>query len=180
MQVFGWEQDVSDFAASLPRSGLLFDFMHFMSHPKHCGILFWSLLFVLWFHRELKASLQLLIVSLIAAGIGDLCSRRLIKVFVLRLRPHYLNEACNRAHCWGFVSSHATNIAAFSVVFCLHDRRNLWWAVPVVTLVLTSRIYLLDHYPLDVIGGVALGLLIGKIVFALYSKLKGGLNKSKV
>jgi undecaprenyl-diphosphatase len=76
---------------------------------------------------------------------------------------------------YGFVSSHAANFFALSAFVSLlfSERKFLSyflyaWAI----LVAYSRIYVGKHFPLDVIGGAVLGILIAKIVFCLLSKLK--------
>jgi membrane-associated phospholipid phosphatase len=97
--------------------------------------------------------------------LGDLISRRLVKALVMRPRPHFIDQICTQPYCWGFVSSHSTNVTAAMTVLCLYNRRYLVFAVPIVFLVSTSRVYLQDHYFLDVLGGVGLGFFIGLAVW---------------
>ena len=144
MIVFTWEQDIIDFVSELPRSGPIFDTMHFISHPGFWGGLLCAVFLIVLFRRNLKSLIAPILLGGIAAGIGDLVSSRVIKGIHIRMRPHCLYEICTGSYRWGFVSSHATNITAFSIVFVLHDRRNAYWVLPLILIVSISRIYLID------------------------------------
>lgn len=67
-----------------------------------------------------------------------------------------------------FPSGHATRTAAFALVigFALSRRFPrgcyLLWAYPI--LVSISRVYVLQHYPMDVLGGIILGILVAGVV----------------
>ncbi len=56
-----------------------------------------------------------------------------------------------------FPSGHATNNFAFATVLAWVYRRRGWLYFIVATLVAWSRVYVGDHYPLDVIGAAAIG-----------------------
>tara|TARA_Y100000590_G_scaffold80249_1_gene89088 strand:- start:1075 stop:1746 length:672 start_codon:yes stop_codon:yes gene_type:complete len=68
----------------------------------------------------------------------------------------------------GFPSGHAARAAmfAFVMVYVLSEKfprwYNLIWLYPI--LMSFSRIYVLQHYPLDVIGGTILGILLAGYV----------------
>ncbi|MFA7115637.1 MAG: phosphatase PAP2 family protein [Bacteroidales bacterium] len=110
----------------------------------------------------------------LAFGISDQLSV-IIKNNVLRLRPthrfglyeiHALN---GMGGPFGFVSSHATNVFSFALLTSLIFKRIPYsififiWAAAVSY----SRIYVGRHFPLDVLGGMVLGLLIACIVYYL-------------
>lgn len=67
-----------------------------------------------------------------------------------------------------YPSGHATRAAAFAFVvgFALSGRFPrgcyLLWIFPVV--VSTSRVFILQHFPMDVIGGTILGIIIADVV----------------
>jgi undecaprenyl-diphosphatase len=99
-----------------------------------------------------------------------------IKDSVQRLRPVYEPSIQNLVHNYfrmggqyGFFSSHAGNaffVAAFtSIIFKNKIYRNfiIGWAL----LVSYSRIYLGVHYPLDILGGIVFGVILGWIFYKL-------------
>ena len=68
----------------------------------------------------------------------------------------------------GFPSGHAARAAIFAFVigYVLSDRFPKWWNLIWIypILISFSRIYILQHYPLDVIGGTILGIFLAGIV----------------
>ena len=65
----------------------------------------------------------------------------------------------------GYPSGHAAVAAALTVVVAAHlSARWLIAALALGVVVLFGRIYVGAHLPLDVIGGAALGAIVGSIV----------------
>jgi len=138
-------------------------FMPFMTDLKN----FWYVLpvLVVWvLVREKKAGIVFLVFIGLTLAITDPFSSRLLKDWVGRVRPcHVLEEVrlltdCNTSY--SFPSSHAVNIfaAAFFLSQPLKKLSPLFFGI--AGIVGYSRIYIGIHYPLDVIGGAAIGLLI--------------------
>lgn len=172
MPVFGWENSIIDWANSLSHQGVLFQFMDAISDFSKMKWLILVGLIVLVSKVGIKSLVTPVLLAGISVGLGDLASRRIVKALVMRTRPHYVGLDCHMSSCWGFVSSHSTNVTAAATVLILYDRRNAWWTIPFVILVGFSRVYLSDHFPLDVIGGTILGAIIGALVWAVYQKIK--------
>jgi len=138
---------------------------------------------VILYQLKIKG-LYLLLALGITIGVADTLSSKVIKKTVKRERPcrnNKLPEVRNLVHCGGgysFTSSHATNhfaVAAFLVFLTANIfgrwRYLLWfWAF----LVAYAQVYVGVHYPLDVICGGSLGVIIAAFFTYFY---KNKINK---
>jgi len=72
-------------------------------------------------------------------------------------------------HSYSFPSGHASTSFACAVVLAAAtpSRRTRVLLIALATLIALSRVYAGVHYPLDVIGGAALGTAIGLAMVAL-------------
>jgi undecaprenyl-diphosphatase len=111
--------------------------------------------------------------------LADQISVKGFKFVFERLRPSHNPELEGMIHhvkgykggLYGFVSSHAANtfaLAAFTTRL-FRNRKYTWFIFIWAAVVSYSRIYLGVHYPLDIIGGALLGMVLGYLVFYLYS-----------
>lgn len=128
-------------------------------------------------HQNRRHALLVLAMVVLTVLVADQVSSGLIKHLVERLRPthdpslesmvHVVNGY--RGGLYGFVSSHAANSFALSTFVALLMRRKavalslFLWAL----LQCYSRVYLGVHYPGDIIGGIAVGVVVGWIVWRL-------------
>ena len=87
----------------------------------------------------------------------------------MKIEPDSFSLFCDgKSWTAGFPSGHAARAAmfAFVLVYVLSERFPRWchliWLYPI--LISFSRIYVLQHYPLDVIGGTILGIFLAGIV----------------
>lgn len=111
---------------------------------------------------------------LLGLGIGALFTNLFIKVVIARPRP-YADENGFFYPLWklmgehtesdkSFPSGHTTAAFASMVpVFLLGKKRVSWTALIFAFLMGVSRIYLVVHYPSDVLGGFIIGFCAGVI-----------------
>lgn len=143
----------------------------------------WAIMFVailLWFKRH-----RILAYTVVMSSVFTFAVTEIVKVLVQRPRPPQVFSTIisrdGMAYGFGFPSGHA----AISTLLCL----LLWGLVPSsyrwvlilgVILVCISRIYLGVHSPLDIVGGICIGLVIGILLRLPMLKLKHGLHNRPV
>ncbi|MCK5028567.1 MAG: phosphatase PAP2 family protein [Bacteroidales bacterium] len=130
------------------------------------------------YKQRWKSIISLIFIALVVT-LADQISVQAFKEVFQRLRPchnpalqdivHIVRNKCGGQY--GFVSSHAAN--TFAVAFFLSkffkNRHFSWFIFIWATIVSYSRIYLGVHYPFDVLGGAALGGVIGLLTYILYT-----------
>jgi len=99
----------------------------------------------------------------------------ILKISVAEPRPY---ETLNNVHLlvneidpFSFPSGHTTNVFALATVFGLNWKisifkkslKLIWVLIPVAAIVGFSRIYIGVHYPLDVLFGALIGIILGLI-----------------
>lgn len=132
------------------------------------------ILFYLIKNYRSKSLLIILFLALLILAADQLSV--LMKMYFQRFRPvyepaieHLVHNVLRKGGLYGFVSSHAANSFAI-LVFTSSIFKNrsytallLFWAV----LFSYSRIYSGVHYPLDILGGAVLGVLVGLLLYKL-------------
>ena len=129
-----------------------------------------------------QKGLYLCLALLLTIAIADNVSSRLIKKSVQRLRPckvlepqqdMYLLVPCGSG--FSFPSTHATNHFAIAVfLFLVLGKCFRWTKIPLVLWACSiafAQVYVGVHYPLDVVAGALLGILIGWGVYLVLTHL---------
>lgn len=143
-------------------------FMKGVSNPVYFAPLVLVLIVWLGFRDGIRGR-AVLLTALVLITATDQVSSHLLKPLIHRPRPcrtesGLVQVQTHGARCSGkgsFPSSHAANIAGLMILFGLRYRRWMIAALMLAFLVGYSRLYLGLHYPSDVLGGWALGGLMG-------------------
>lgn len=131
------------------------------------------LAFLLFWRRGGRHFLLAAMVLVPVILVADQVASSILKPWVARPRPchvpelmgllHVVNGKCGGAY--GFVSSHAANFFALATYLSWHLKPRIPWLPSflfcMAGIVAFSRIYLGVHYPGDVLGGMAVGILAG-------------------
>ena len=119
---------------------------------------------------------------LLGVTIGAICTNLFLKVFISRPRP-YADESSLFHQLWllvgqnlesdkSFPSGHTTAaFAAMTPAFILGKPKVKWAAVIFAVLMGIARIYLVVHYPSDVLAGMIVGIFAGCVSVLIAQKL---------
>lgn len=132
-----------------------------------------------WDFKELqffgKKTFLLIILILIALGIGDHVNHKIFKPFFARIRPcNVLPQVKLLVRCtssFSFPSSHAVNIFAIATVISWQFRAYTPLLLFTAITVCYSRVYVGVHYPFDVMAGGVYGIFCGIVVILIKEKL---------
>ena len=129
-----------------------------------------------------RRALWLLPLLILAVSLADSITSRLFKPYFGRLRPCHdsgltallhLPDGCGGQ--FGFLASHAANSFALAVFLALALPPRRFRVLQALTflwagLLSYSRMYLGAHFPSDVLGGAAVGALLGWGAAAVFNK----------
>jgi len=134
-------------------------------------------------YRYRKQAIGLVITLAVAVTLSDQTASALLKPLTLRLRPCHepalqplIHPVMECGGLYGFASSHAANTFALATgLWLLFGRRYpaLRWLFLWAVLVSYSRIYVGAHYPLDVLTGAGIGVLMAVLCQRIYARFFG-------
>ena len=133
----------------------------------NAGIIWIALTLVLLITPKTRRSGLIMALALIADLI--LCNG-ILKNLVARTRPYDVNTVVNllieKPVDYSFPSGHtAASFAAVTALY-LAGEKKLWKPALVLSILIAfTRMYLYVHYPTDILGGIAVGIISGYIGF---------------
>jgi undecaprenyl-diphosphatase len=119
--------------------------------------------------RKLLAAFLPFLVALAASGVvvqelkDLLATPRPLSVY----GPQRIRIGLEPLYMFGFPSGHSSAVATFAVYAALAYGARMRWTLGLMLLGGVSRIYVGAHWVTDVVGGWALGALLGALVYAL-------------
>ena len=169
----------------------LFDSFFIFFHDFHKNLMFIIPLLTLWFFsifKDKKRRLALIIFIPLAIIITDQIGSY-IKDYKLRDRPYMAIES-NKINLLvkvsqnedgsykqtqssqkSFPSNHSANIWALSLIVGYLYANTKKYFITLAFLISLSRVYIGVHYPIDVIFGALMGIMISTLLILLYQKL---------
>jgi len=153
-----------------------FDYIMYFVSGKISWLPLYIFLIYLLFHNYGKKAWLILLLVAITILLSDTGSVLLFKNTVCRLRPSHEPALAGLVHIvngytggeYGFVSSHASNFFALSLLLIQFLGKQYKWITLSLllwaALIGYSRVYLGVHYPGDVICGALYGAIIGYTV----------------
>ncbi|MDZ4661550.1 MAG: phosphatase PAP2 family protein [Pseudomonadota bacterium] len=136
------------------------------------------MLLLIWIYKKKSYALKILISSLIIVGICDLVGFQLLKATFERPRPHHTDIGAivrvpYAPKSYSFPSNHALNTAALAQNLAFYYPAAAPYFYLFALFMAYSRVYVGVHFPLDVIAGGIIGLLLAIFIrWVLFKKIK--------
>jgi undecaprenyl-diphosphatase len=158
MTPLAWDRHLENWIAG-HRVSWLNGFFELLSRIGTLGLVWLAIALVL---TLLWRRPRFFVVVLAADGAADL-SATILKTVIPRHRPR-VPALVTRPHDHSFPSGHAATSFACATVLAYASPRLRAPALLLAALIAYSRLYNGVHFPLDVIGGAALGAAIGAVL----------------
>ncbi len=140
--------------------------MPFITSLGNGGVFWIAVALILLLRRSTrKSGVAMALSMLLCFLVGNI----LLKNFIARPRPYTVDPTISllippSSEPYSFPSGHTMN--AFSAAFSLMLREENYWrtAILLAELIAFSRIYLMMHYPLDIVAGIMVAYAAAYIV----------------
>jgi len=131
-----------------------------------------------------------IILIVFSIGLTDFTIYRYLKPNIKRLRPSHTLEKSKvlnqnqifslsniriltgRGGKWSMPSNHAANSFAFAMILALFYKRYRMWYFFIAFLVGYSRVYVVKHYPFDIIIGMIYGIAIALLFYYFWLMIR--------
>ncbi len=181
MDIIKWDISLFEFINHDLSNGFFDMLLPWLREPLFWVPFYIFLISFVFFNFGKKAYWFVIFVILTAAS-ADLISSRAIKKTIKRIRPcnTEMLQIVERVHCgagYSFTSSHAANhfaVATFLIMtigqILPKIKKWLWlWAASIAL----AQVYVGVHFPLDVLAGGILGVVLGRLWSMLFLKYYG-------
>jgi undecaprenyl-diphosphatase len=148
--------------------------MPFVTHGSNYNVLLLVAAVILIVVGRLRG-LRFVVLAIISVVIADAIGTYVFKHSLLRTRPCIaLEDVRLLVGCTNlpsFPSNHAVNSSVLATLAILYMPRLWLPAAALVLLIGLSRVYVGVHYPLDVLGGSALGIVVALALSAIMTRV---------
>ncbi|MFC5408401.1 phosphatase PAP2 family protein [Larkinella bovis] len=128
-----------------------------------------------------KRAVGMVLTLILTVVLSDQLASSVLKPLTLRLRPCHepslqplIHPVLECGGAYGFASSHAANTFALAMVLWLLIGKQfpvVKWLFVWAGVISYSRIYVGAHYPLDVLTGAGIGVLMAFLCTSLYRRI---------
>jgi undecaprenyl-diphosphatase len=140
--------------------------MPFITNLNNHGELWIGMSIVLMINKDIRVK-RLGLSMLIAVAFGYLVGEAALKNIIGRERPigdeFSHNFIVKIPTSFSFPSGHTTSSFAAFGVYLFSKAKYRYWILVLAVLMAFSRMYLHVHYPSDILGGIILGIICGKV-----------------
>lgn len=137
------------------------------------GVLF------LFFKKTRKTGIAMAFALLAVLILGNM----VLKPLIARLRPFMTDETImlliKAPEDFSFPSGHTYSAIAAATAILRYHRKSGIFALAGALLIGFSRMYLMVHFPTDILGGIVLGVICGIIGIFITEKIYKSANKPK-
>jgi len=157
-------------------SNPLFDLiMPFITNPNNWIIpLLGYIIFALGFDK--KRGRIAFVILIITLSVVDSVAAQIIKPWIGRIRPSHALEGINllvgRGGKFSFVSNHAANVFALSVILGYFYAKAKPYLFTLATLIALSRVFVGVHYPADILFGGLFGYTVAWGILSIWVIIK--------
>ena len=157
-----------------------FDVFMWLTSEKFVWFPLYAALIFIFIKNYGKNAVWIIIALILSIVVADQIASGILKNTVERFRPshewsidglvHLING--DRSGLYGFASSHAANSFAIAVFSALVFRNKIFTLAAIIwaTTISYSRIYVGVHYPLDILGGMIIGICSAMFFYVLIKK----------
>lgn len=132
-----------------------------------------------WFYGKKKLAVRkMLTVAFGAFVLGRYVLVELIRLLIHENRPFVSGRATQlfyKGNEWSFPSGHVAAFIAIATAVCFYNRKLGIWLFALGLIVGIARVIAGVHYPVDILGGIVVGIFSGWFIYKFCRKFLEGL-----